>query len=421
MSDPALAPEWLHITPLGEFPNPGRGGVVQVVDSAAIDAILSRFNRERSTSSKAGLLLDYDHFSEDPNTSSEAAGWITDLQRMEDGGLRGRVRWTPKGARQVVDGSYRYTSAVFVDAQPLSANRFRVRGLGSVALTNKPNIPVNPILLNRRGASPQRSPAVAESFATALNRACSDCGEVFTALRHVRLANRAAYDSETPEERLDVLINRIKADISCNARRAFEFAEALAPELFRELDPNFSGGVGLRAEQARLATLTEFKACVLMNRSGIGFADAFREASQTPSTLPNRKGLVPDLSEWAERYGDRWAAMVDAEPRVLDALKWGADLSVGKGYAHERMWGHVNLPGLDGATAVKFLGHLTRYVEEVGSVEFAWRLAKIEIPQLLNDFLCCIVETELAGGRKLRLGRMSEEAGETNTAEGAAA
>ena len=71
---------WYQLAPLGEFVHAG-AGVVQVVDTEACAAMVNRFAEEAGKANFAGLLVDFDHFSLDGEKRSEAAGWITELEK----------------------------------------------------------------------------------------------------------------------------------------------------------------------------------------------------------------------------------------------------------------------------------------------------------------------------------------------------
>ena len=86
---------WVQVTPCGEFPHAG-AGVVQVIDRAACDGIAAEFNARKADANFPGVLVDFDHFSLDTAQSSEAAGWITELE-SRDTGLWVRVRWSDAG------------------------------------------------------------------------------------------------------------------------------------------------------------------------------------------------------------------------------------------------------------------------------------------------------------------------------------
>ena len=102
---------WVQVTPCGEFPHAG-AGVVQVIDREACDRIAADFNGRKSDTNFPGVLVDFDHFSLDTEKSSEAAGWISDLE-SRDTGLWARVRWSDAGLAAVQGGRFRLMSPVF--------------------------------------------------------------------------------------------------------------------------------------------------------------------------------------------------------------------------------------------------------------------------------------------------------------------
>ena len=150
-SDKPLAPGdtiAVQIAPFGEFPGllhsanadekPKR--FVQVLDRAAFDRILAAWNAKGSPE----ILVDADHTSADGG-STRAFGWASNL-RVEDGGLFADFKLTDAGARAVNGREYRFVSPVF-DCGDGGA----VNALSSVALTNRPNLPVR-CVLNSSGA-----------------------------------------------------------------------------------------------------------------------------------------------------------------------------------------------------------------------------------------------------------------------------
>ncbi len=141
---------WAHITPCGEFPHAG-AGVVQVIDRAACDAMAAEFCARKADANFPGVLVDFDHFSLDIGQSSEAAGWITELE-SRDTGLWARVRWSDAGLSAVQGGRFRLMSPVFPppsQCEGLGGGRIRPRALVSVALTNEPNIKGGRPIANR--------------------------------------------------------------------------------------------------------------------------------------------------------------------------------------------------------------------------------------------------------------------------------
>lgn len=159
---------FFHAIALGEFPNsrlaPDPAGgklrmqkVLQVCDAAACAEIAAAFNNAARSHDFAGLLVDYDHMSDDPEHTTEAAGWVTALENRADG-LYARIRWTDTGGAAVRGGRFRFLSPVFApaDCADLGNNRLRPLRLARLALTNDPNIrPLRP--LTNRAAAPADS------------------------------------------------------------------------------------------------------------------------------------------------------------------------------------------------------------------------------------------------------------------------
>lgn len=141
---------WYHIAPRGEFAH-SASGLTQVLDDASLAAIVNRFAEDSKAPNFGGLLIDFDHFSYDPEKSSEAAGWITSLENRNDG-LWAQVRWSAAGDAAVTNGRYRFVSPVWLasDTQRMEGNRVRPMRLDTAGLTNAPNLKGMMPLSNRR-------------------------------------------------------------------------------------------------------------------------------------------------------------------------------------------------------------------------------------------------------------------------------
>ncbi len=142
---------WVQVTPCGDFPHVG-AGVTQVIDREACDRIAADFNGHKSDANFPGVLVDFDHFSLDTEKSSEAAGWISDLE-SRDTGLWARVRWSDAGLSAVRGGRFRLMSPVFPPpsaCEDLGGGKIRPVMLVSVALTNEPNIRGGRPIANRK-------------------------------------------------------------------------------------------------------------------------------------------------------------------------------------------------------------------------------------------------------------------------------
>ncbi len=150
---------WYHLAPRGEFSGIDdlTGAVVtQTLDDEAFAAILADFNQQAAAENFSGILIDYDHFSSDPDKSSEAAGWITELQVREDG-LWFRVRWSNIGESNLKAGCYRFISPVFGGAYTDKTTARPVKLLAA-GLTNDPNFKTLRPLSNRAKAKQEPKP-----------------------------------------------------------------------------------------------------------------------------------------------------------------------------------------------------------------------------------------------------------------------
>ena len=127
----------VQLSPFGDFPGVLEGQrVMQHCDQAAFERIVANFAGE--------VLVDFEHRAE-LGGSTEAAAWVQSLRIDPAKGLMATFRFTDKGAEAVANRRLRFLSPVW-----LLDSEGRPEQLISVGLTNKPNLPVRP-LLNRAG------------------------------------------------------------------------------------------------------------------------------------------------------------------------------------------------------------------------------------------------------------------------------
>jgi len=138
----------VQISPLGDWPN---GDVVQHVNRAAAEAMVASW---REAGAKE-VLCDFEHNAEHGGETT-AAAWISNLRIDPARGLMGDFRFTDVGAEAVSARRLRFLSPCWQcnvdrwakgDAKPAKDDapaEVTPFTLVSVALTNKPNIPVAP-------------------------------------------------------------------------------------------------------------------------------------------------------------------------------------------------------------------------------------------------------------------------------------
>ena len=130
----------VQLSPYGVFP--GRSGSgerrSQLCDAAAFGAVVRNF--------EGPVPVDFDHAGENGG-SSEAAAWVESVRADPERGLVALFRFTDRGAEAVSNRRYRFLSPCWT----LSADG-RPDRLVSVGLTNRPNLPVEPMLNSAGGA-----------------------------------------------------------------------------------------------------------------------------------------------------------------------------------------------------------------------------------------------------------------------------
>ena len=130
----------VKISPIGKFAGSSPDGKkrVEIIDEQSVMQMAKQTEE---------ILLDKDHESmrgpEGRNT--EAYGWISGLKAIvglgDMDGLYGSIKWNPNGIQLAKDRVYRFLSPVFeLDAEG------RATKLVNVALTNRPALPLPPII-----------------------------------------------------------------------------------------------------------------------------------------------------------------------------------------------------------------------------------------------------------------------------------
>ena len=126
----------VQLCPFGNFPGEKS---MQVCDRQAFEQLIADWKANGAKE----ILMDFEHQSEvekiDSNTT--AAAWISNLSIDDDRGLVGDVKFTDQGAEAVSNRRLRFLSCTWY-----TDKAGRPTKMTTVALTNKPNIPVAPIL-----------------------------------------------------------------------------------------------------------------------------------------------------------------------------------------------------------------------------------------------------------------------------------
>lgn len=218
----AMKPVEVQIAPLGAFTQfvddserPGeRKMVTQILDEEAAKRIVSAMRED--------VLVDFDHGSE-REQSTEAAAWIKALRIDPDRGVVADVEFTPAGAEAVSQRRYRFVSPAWtLDGEG------RPERLVSVALTNKPNLPVAPVL-NMRVTNAKADRAGA-GVLRADNKASGGDTEKEERKCMEKVKEILGLPAEASEEDVMAAIDALKAKVADmtaaqNEAEAAEFAE----------------------------------------------------------------------------------------------------------------------------------------------------------------------------------------------------
>ena len=142
----------IQVAPEGKYPQfvedadaeGGQREVVQILDRQAMDTLVANFEKAKAEAEAKGakycVLVDADHSSE-TSTNTEAMGWVTKLYVDDENGLMAEIEPTSLGAEKINGKVYRFVSGAWTlddDCRPET--------LVSIGLTNKPNLPVAPMI-----------------------------------------------------------------------------------------------------------------------------------------------------------------------------------------------------------------------------------------------------------------------------------
>ena len=244
---------FFHLVARGEHPIVVPAGkirkrIIQVIDQQALSAMLANFNRRREEDPNHRLLIDYEHFSHNQSKSTEAAGWITDLE-IRSNGLWGKIDWSDKGEDAVKNKRYRSISPVWFQhqTQHLGGNRFRPLDIADAGLTNKNNLNGLVPFWNRSpketNNQKQQDTAMLARLAKLLGLK-SDATEDQVVDKVTALKNRARSTDQiqgkydTLQEEHTALKNRLNGLIKENVERILDQNKALITEESKELWKN---------------------------------------------------------------------------------------------------------------------------------------------------------------------------------------
>lgn len=324
---------WIHIAPKGEFPGrieipagydvPGYGiaGEDMAVDGLTVigdeqlAAIMAGFSPD--------VLIDYEHFSSDPDKSTEAAGWGSSLRSAPAGdGLELQTLWSGAARAKVLDQSYRYVSPVFAGAASYADGTFKFHpvALAGAGLTNRPKLKtLRPVSANKDNPTNTPDPMNhKEALLKHLDLSATASDQEIT---DAMAASKAAPDAATTKCRdLETAVTALKAD---NEKLR---AEVITSDLER-----FAPVISDR-ESATILLQTNREAAVKFFTAAAA-AKATTDAAAGTKVIPlyqKNKASPPD--------GSKFTAAAGEDPNETERLALVATVKNREGCPFEQAW-----------------------------------------------------------------------------------
>ena len=141
----AGAARWFQtFPPYGRYPVGGtvkgaREDAVFVFDEAAAKAIIDDFRAKAKRPGWPGLLVDREHFSNDPEKTSDAMAWARDIRQDADGSIWTRWEFTPEGEKLWNGKVLVSRSPLFLSVPAKGGREYRPVALESIGMTNTPH------------------------------------------------------------------------------------------------------------------------------------------------------------------------------------------------------------------------------------------------------------------------------------------
>lgn len=199
----------VQVCPVGDWPRPN-GGQNQHCTVEALNRVVERWKAEGAKE----VLVDFEHQAEQGGTSdTSAAAWASNFRVEPDRGLVADFRMTDVGAKAVCNRRLRFLSVAWL----LNKATLEPLRITSIALTNKPNIPVEPVL-NRQDTAgddleqgTERTNMDIKELAALLGLGETATAEDVTAAVKSLLASKAAAEKEKAEQEAEAFAEENKA------------------------------------------------------------------------------------------------------------------------------------------------------------------------------------------------------------------
>jgi phage I-like protein len=331
------APDWIQLTPsTSTFSSRDGRGPFTIKDPAALI--------RASMANGHSIRIDYNHaidLAAKAGLPSPAAGWIEEILAHGPGnepGLWGRVKWTPAGAKSIVDGEYRFISPVLLskkDSDELVA-------IGGAALCNDPALVMTSLFSNQEN-DPVNRTALCDALslpATATSDDIIGAVKKGSADTKKKLADALGVPANGTDEDLMAAVTKVGAQAStyANVARVLQAAgltgtdldDATTVALCAKLKGSAvaPGGKDAATLQGQVDELQKQLASLQTSFAG---SSATRDVEAAISAGK----LAPAQKEWAIDYCSRdpagFKTFVGKQPRILEGGRVALDETVPEG------------------------------------------------------------------------------------------
>jgi phage I-like protein len=211
---------WFQLAPVGktlhgerELPGGEVKKIKQRLTPRGLEKMVQTFRTQSAEPNFPGLLIDFEHFSHNPDKSTEAAGWIHALENRTDG-LWAQIRLSDLGEAAIRGGRYRGISPVW-DGPEVEPGIVEPEVLFDAGLTNKPNLRGMVPLSNRHTPENQQQPNQKDSMKKliVLLGLAAEASEDAVVAEFEKIRNRASQFDELKPKYDALLESQADADL----------------------------------------------------------------------------------------------------------------------------------------------------------------------------------------------------------------
>ena len=293
--EPGELIENVQICPVGDFPH---GDSQQHCTLEALQNVVADWKRRGSKD----ILVDFEHRSEETDDTS-AAAWVSNVRVDPERGLVGDFKMTDSGAEAISNRRLRFLSVSWL-VNKQSHEPIRI---STIALTNKPNIPVEPVL-NKEGKVEEIENVTDENGLSHGEDGRFDGGNGSASGKGGKnRPHRDSYDSMSEDEREEFreayrqLRDHLggKKNISGHdqlaLQRKFNLGSAAAQDLRFEVDEDIKGHGRPAKKKGNPLTDDDYKKYGL--RSGILAKRQNKQERNNMDKIKEALGLAPEATE----------------------------------------------------------------------------------------------------------------------------